>query len=164
MIYFTSDTHFGHTAVIRYCHRPFETVQEMDEEIIRRWNETVGHDDIVFHLGDVSFRGAAQTVSILRRLNGFKFIVRGNHDRKDHLNRWQREGAISWWYERYWTVGEFILSHVPMYTYEKLLCGHVHTEWKRQRNTVNVGMDQWDYRPVGMEQINNELRTPEAVT
>ena len=56
-VWFTSDTHFWHDNIIRFCNRPFESVVEMNEELIRRWNETVPADGVVFHLGDFSFGG-----------------------------------------------------------------------------------------------------------
>ena len=60
-IFFTSDTHFGHENIIKYCKRPFKDVKEHDAELIRRWNEKVPEDGIVFHLGDVAF-GNHQTI------------------------------------------------------------------------------------------------------
>lgn len=51
-IWFTSDTHFGHKNILRFCKRPWNTVEEMDEGLIQNWNKVVGKDDIVFHLGD----------------------------------------------------------------------------------------------------------------
>jgi calcineurin-like phosphoesterase family protein len=82
-LFFTADTHFGHRAVIKYGKRPFADVDEMDAELIRRWNVVVPTDGIVYHLGDVSFRKNAATVAILKRLNGCKHLIQGNHD---HLN------------------------------------------------------------------------------
>ena len=54
-LFFTSDTHFGHTNILKYCNRPFTNIQEHDEEIVKRWNEVVPEDGIVFHLGDIGF-------------------------------------------------------------------------------------------------------------
>ena len=56
-IFFTSDTHFDHKNILRFCNRPWETVEEMNQGLIDNWNSVVGPDDIVFHLGDVSFGG-----------------------------------------------------------------------------------------------------------
>ena len=56
-LFFTSDTHFDHKNIIRYCNRPFSSIEEMNNFLIKRWNATVGPDDTVFHLGDVTFGG-----------------------------------------------------------------------------------------------------------
>ena len=69
-IYFTSDHHFGHANIIRFCNRPFATVEEMDAELIRRHNEVVGPQDIVVHAGDFAYRSARPPQSYLEQLNG----------------------------------------------------------------------------------------------
>lgn len=79
---FTSDTHFGHANVIRYSNRPFKDVQDMNEGMIKLWNETVKPDDVVWHLGDVGFMLDEPLRIILRRLNGHKNLILGNHDKK----------------------------------------------------------------------------------
>ena len=80
--FFTSDTHFNHANVIQYCGRPFASVDEMNREMIARWNSTVGPDDTVYHLGDFALGKFAKAAPILHRLNGArKILVLGNHDR-----------------------------------------------------------------------------------
>lgn len=69
-LFFTSDTHFYHESIIRFCNRPFETVEEMNETLIQNWNDTVPADGIVFHLGDFAFGGSKEWNGILDRLNG----------------------------------------------------------------------------------------------
>lgn len=79
MIFFTSDHHFCHANIIKYCKRPFESVDQMNEEMVRRWNEVVGDEDTVYYLGDFSL--AKQAVELFaRRLNGEKHFIMGNHD------------------------------------------------------------------------------------
>ena len=70
MLHFTSDHHFGHKKILEYTNRPFETVDEMDEAMIARWNEKVGSDDEVYHLGDVGLSSSGKLRNILDRLNG----------------------------------------------------------------------------------------------
>lgn len=82
-VFFTADTHFGHEAILRYCNRPFEDVNAMNDAMIRNWNRVVGKDDIVFHLGDFCHGGAGAWNSILDRLNGSIMLVLGNHDLKN---------------------------------------------------------------------------------
>lgn len=78
-LYFTSDTHFGHKMMAEKI-RGFSSSEEMDEELIRRWNAVIPKNGHVFHLGDLSFRNRPKTESILARLNGVKYLVSGNHD------------------------------------------------------------------------------------
>jgi calcineurin-like phosphoesterase family protein len=79
MLYFTSDHHFWHTNIIKYCNRPFVSVEEMNEALIQNWNDLVLPEDEVYYLGDFSM--AARPVEIYTsRLNGIKYLVPGNHD------------------------------------------------------------------------------------
>ena len=71
-LFFTSDTHFWHSNIIKYCNRPFMDIEEMNEEIIKRWNDKIEKDDLVFHLGDFAFCGPSQYKTLLERLNGKK--------------------------------------------------------------------------------------------
>ena len=80
--FFTSDTHFGHANIIKFCKRPFATAQEMDEIMIKNWNEKVSADDIVYHLGDFSMTDPDK---YLKRLNGTIHFIRGSHDKRIRL-------------------------------------------------------------------------------
>jgi calcineurin-like phosphoesterase family protein len=75
--FFTSDTHFGHAKIIKHSLRPFKSVEEMDEQLIKNWNGIVGPKDTVYHLGDFAWRGDASLY--LRRLNGNVCKIKGNH-------------------------------------------------------------------------------------
>ena len=79
-LWFTSDHHFNHANIIEYCHRPFLSVEEMNETMIERWNERVNPDDTVYHLGD--FCLSADPDRFLRRLKGCILLVPGGHDDK----------------------------------------------------------------------------------
>jgi calcineurin-like phosphoesterase family protein len=79
--FFTSDLHIGHYSIIRMCNRPFESVEDMSAELIRRNNEVVTNDDIVYDLGDVGFRCNDTSLSkVLHEMNGKRKIITGNHD------------------------------------------------------------------------------------
>lgn len=80
-IWFTSDTHFYHRRVIEYCDRPYSSVEEMNEDLIKKYNELVKSGDTVYHLGDFSFGDKEKTIKIINRLNGQKHIILGNHDK-----------------------------------------------------------------------------------
>lgn len=77
-IWFTSDLHFGHKNIMKFCNRPWETVEEMDKALINNWNSVVGKNDIVFDLGD--FASNNKWKYILNQLNGHHYLILGNHD------------------------------------------------------------------------------------
>ena len=79
-IWFTSDLHFGHRNIIKYCNRPWNTVEEMDEALIHNWNSVVGKNDIVFDLGDFAFASNQRWRELISRLNGKHYLILGNHD------------------------------------------------------------------------------------
>lgn len=76
----TSDTHFGHARIIELCERPFQNLEEMDRELIRRWNSVVGLEDTMLHLGDLALGQREYSIGLTAELNGRKLIVPGNHD------------------------------------------------------------------------------------
>ena len=97
--WFTSDTHFGHANIIKFCHRPFSNPEDfdlegnwanksirnkratlMDELLISNWNSVVSDDDVVYHLGDFGFGSTSFLLKILRRLKGKIYFIWGNHD------------------------------------------------------------------------------------
>lgn len=80
-IYYIADPHFGHEGIIRLCGRPFRSAEEMDETMIRNWNARVTDEDTVYIVGDFWHQGTTPANDILRRLNGQKYLIRGNHDR-----------------------------------------------------------------------------------
>ena len=81
MVYYISDLHFGHENIIKLCSRPFKNIDEMDEELIRCWNEKVTNADRVYIVGDVVWKGKGAE-NYLPRLKGKKVLIRGNHDDK----------------------------------------------------------------------------------
>ena len=84
-IFFTSDMHFGHENVIKFDNRPFKTVEEMDEELIRRWNAKVGKGDLVYVLGDMIWKSRnGDAEQLIKSLNGQIILIKGNHDRFLH--------------------------------------------------------------------------------
>ena len=111
-VFFTSDTHFYHHNILKFEPetRPFGTVEEMNEEIVKRWNSIVGPRDHVWHLGDVLF-GTADNIKIISRLNGTKHLVMGNHDELDaglYRKYFKSVQAIK---KKYGVV----MSHVPIH-------------------------------------------------
>lgn len=85
-IFFSSDTHYFHTNVIKYCERPFSTVKEMNDSMINSWNSVISDDDVAFHVGDFSLSRSASShdvAEVISRLKGKKILIRGNHDQYD---------------------------------------------------------------------------------
>lgn len=175
--FFTSDTHFGHARIIELCARPFSDVDEMNEEMIRRWNETVGPDDLVFHLGDVALGKIAESLPLVGRLNGKKVLVPGNHDRVFSGENEKKRARFRPEYLKVFStilyetevVGlsdgtRVVLSHFPYFgdsqendrhldkrpsdLGEPLLHGHVHEKWRTNGRQFNVGVDVNDFSPV----------------
>jgi calcineurin-like phosphoesterase family protein len=125
--FFTSDTHFGHKNIIRYCDRPFKDFEEMDEAIVENWNHVVGDTDVVYHLGDLALGPSDRWHDILTSLNGYKIFVVGNHDRifagekARQRDKWD-EKYHEWFDEVYDNIEELVvlengltvnLSHFP---------------------------------------------------
>jgi predicted phosphoesterase or phosphohydrolase len=180
-IFFTSDLHFGHENVIRFDNRPFDTVEEMDEEMIKRWNAKVGKGDIVYVLGDFIWKAATnEAVSIIRRLNGQIILIKGNHDRFLHNAAAKKALAGIKDYDDICvtledgTTRRCILSHyfIPFYNghrYQAIhLHGHSHfTEESAEEVRIttelnekgydlkiyNVGCMYWNYTPVTLDEI-----------
>jgi len=80
--YFIADLHLGHANCLRFDHRPWDTVEEMDMEIIRRWNRKVRKEDHVYVLGDFAYKNKTAISEYMGQMNGFIHLIRGNHDKR----------------------------------------------------------------------------------
>lgn len=164
-IWFTSDTHFWHQNIIKYCDRPWTTAEEMTEEMISRWNSVVGENDEVFHLGDFSFGNRAKVESVFRRLNGKIDLVMGNHDRLTVRDYY--EIGFHRVYDRPILFSNFfILSHAPLQwvrngdVYANLF-GHVHNMEMYNTYTKNsccVCVERHGYKPISFSEIKMNLQ------
>ena len=178
--YYISDTHFGHRNIIRLdsengC-RNFDSIEEHDNLIIENWNRVVTPRDNVYILGDFSCEKPRYTEDIIRKLNGAKFLVRGNHD------KWAEDGACKRLFQEMYDYKKIrdgdrivIMSHYPILFYQSQhrnsihLYGHVHNtreEYLFQEaceniadktdipmRCYNVGCMHWNYTPVTLDQI-----------
>lgn len=172
-VFLVSDTHFGHAGVCRFtCDdgvtkiRPWTDPEEMDEEMVRRWNERVGKNDKVYHLGDVVINRKA--LGIMRRLNGDKVLIRGNHDifRDEEYRQHFRE------LRAYHVMNGMILSHIPLHPESLSRFGtniHGHTHQRRVMKEVYdatydytsvidnryhcVCVEQTDFAPILFEDV-----------
>lgn len=82
-VFFTSDTHWGHTNILEFCNRPYKNVEEMNHCLIDNWNKKVPADGLVFHLGDFAWGGYPFWKNIRDQLNGKIILIKGNHDEKN---------------------------------------------------------------------------------
>lgn len=106
----TSDTHFSHARISELAGRPFTSVEEMDAELIRRWNELVAPDDVVLHLGDLALGPIEESIRLTSRLHGRRYLVPGNHDRVSPATQSKR--AIERYAPLYQAAGWKILPEV----------------------------------------------------
>lgn len=166
MIWFTSDTHFCHRNIIGFCSRPFADCDEMDATLVTNWNTRVSKDDTVYHLGDFAVtygkKRCQRALDILSRLEGQKWLIKGNHDRKEVYDStlWQH---VRDYHEM--SVGglSVVLSHYPMRSWRGshrgsvMLHGHCHGTIEPIRNQIDVGVDCNEFRPVSIEEIKARL-------
>jgi calcineurin-like phosphoesterase family protein len=153
--FFISDLHLGHKKVIEFEkeHRPFATIEEHNEEIIKRWNNAVTKKDSVWVLGDFCF--GKSNLELAARLNGTKRLVLGNHDMypaADYLK----------YFTRVCGVVEFdgkILSHIPVHPsqlekrYTHNIHGHLHSKKLEDNRYINVSAEQCNLTPVAYEEL-----------
>lgn len=134
-IYVCADLHFCHKNVIVYDNRPWESVDAMNEGLIKRWNSVVTDDDIVYLLGDVGFCGTNKMKELVSRLNGYKILIRGNHDRSRSLEKWEEIGFDEATNGCVITIGNIVTLHMmheppepEMLPHHFYIYGHVHND------------------------------------
>jgi calcineurin-like phosphoesterase family protein len=180
--FLVSDTHFGHAGVCRFTHpddpevklRPWSDPDEMDEEMVRRWNERVRPTDKVYHLGDVVINRRA--LRTLHRLNGDKVLIRGNHDifRDEEYRTYFRE------LRTYHVLNGMILSHIPVHEaslgrFGVNIHGHLHASRVKRARGVDartgavlygtdndlryhcVCVEQTDFAPILLEDVYKRI-------
>lgn len=162
-IFFTSDTHYGHANVIKHAKRPFQGLDDMHAAMIARWNRVVGPNDTVYHLGDVVWR-THLLEEIIAKLNGTKYLIWGNHD-----NSQTRNSSI--WKAAYADLELKVDNHlVVLHHYGKrvwhkshhgslMLYGHSHGSLPGDSQSLDVGVDCWDFTPVTLDQIKARMAT-----
>jgi len=164
-VWFTSDSHFGHANIVKYCSRPFKNVNNMDHCLINNWNSVVKDNDLVIHLGDFSF----QSGNYLPHLKGNILLVKGNHDNKMYdplFYNVVKQLSVE--------IGEYkcFLRHRPVFpddernlpdqanreriklmSHDVVICGHVHDKWKTNGKNINVGVDVWDQKLIHIDEL-----------
>ncbi len=175
-VFLVSDTHFGHAGVCRFTRddggklRPWDDASEMDEAMVKMWNDTVKPTDKVYHLGDVVINRKA--LSIMHRLNGDKVLIKGNHDifkLEDYTQHFRDVRG-------YHVMDGIILSHIPVHSDSKgrfraNIHGHLHSNRVKLPRGVdaktgeilysdkidpwyfNVSVEQIGFKPVLFEEV-----------
>jgi calcineurin-like phosphoesterase family protein len=181
-VFLTSDTHFGHAGVCRFTEadgvtkiRPWTDPDEMDEAMVKMWNETVRPNDKVYHLGDVVIN--RKSLKTLARLNGDKVLIRGNHDifRDEEYREYFRE------LRAYHVMNGMILSHIPLHEaslgrFGVNIHGHLHTNRVKKARGIDakigatlysnendvryhcVCVEQTDFRPILFEDVIKRIQ------
>lgn len=179
MRYYIADCHFFHRALLDQMDcRGFSSVEEMNEYMIQKWNQKVRKNDEVIILGDFSWGKAAQTEEILHRLNGKKYLIRGNHDL--YLEDPGFDTSLFGWIRDYHEMKDnrrkVVLSHYPMVCYNGqyrrdemdrpktwMLYGHIHktqdqdflddyADYMEKQTHLSIGTRQ--KKPVPFQLIN----------
>jgi calcineurin-like phosphoesterase family protein len=158
-VFFTSDTHFGDAPRLRVDKRPFSSIQEMDREILARWNEVVGAEDDIWHLGDFAFGPPPKRMAeLLDSLNGRKHLIVGNNDGPGTIEQpaW---ASVQHYAELAIEGKRLVLCHYAFRTWNKMgqgvvnLHGHSHGRLTPAPRQYDVGVDVWDFRPVTLATI-----------
>lgn len=175
-VFFTSDTHFGHSNIIKYCARPFNNTDEMDEALINNWNAKVPKDGIVYHLGDFAWGSINYWKKIREQLNGEIILIYGNHDEKYLNNKFMYK-----LFKEVTPQKKIWINKIPIYmnhypflcfggSYKGLgatwqLFGHVHSNPRSEegldhKRLVNcfptqydVGVDNNNFTPISFDEL-----------
>lgn len=175
-LFLTSDSHLGHFNICKYCHRPFRSRSEMDQTLIKNWNEVVPEDGIVVHCGDFMLPHNADIKEYnkyLNQLHGRVLLLRGNHDL----------ASLDWVSDKLIAVRDqamivvdgvkIFAQHYPCAAFngDYHVYGHIHTladgscygidgdvTKVMRKNTYDVGVDQNNYTPVSYWQLCDIFR------
>lgn len=173
--FFCADMHLGHANIVKYTKRPFKNVQEMNEALIMNWNARVRDDDVVYHNGDFCFKNSSggkagegmqhKSTYWTSKLNGKIIFVAGNHDKNNSTKTIIHKIVIKYGHHY------INMVHDPKYyddRYAINFIAHVHNHWKFKRiinpyddkftDLINIGVDQWAFRPVSFEEIYSAYR------
>ena len=181
-LFFTSDTHFNHENILRFCNRPFANIEEHDKALIENWNSVVGINDTVFHLGDFCFGNPQAVEHIAKQLNGHIILIRGNHDDKNlQKSLWGLFEEVLY-QARIQVDGRTVyLNHFPflcfahadpdMYkdSYAYNLYGHVHSGKYTKTSDegrlsycyptqYDVGVDNNNYTPISWKDVDFKIQ------
>lgn len=165
--WFTSDTHFGHQNIIKYCNRPFHTYLDMDETLIENWNSVVKKGDYIYHLGDFFMESPRSEKEqkyndyILSRLNGRITLILGNHDDPNYLLKTGRFHDVRLW--KPWHDKALLFTHIPIHQdsiQERIVSnggvnvhGHTHNHGSPKGPYKCVCVELTNYTPINLEEL-----------
>lgn len=166
-VFFISDLHFGHANIIRFCDRPFDSVEEMDRVLIDNWNARVRIDDHVYIVGDFAYRNAQPVTQYLEKLKGHKHLILGNHDQS-----WTKNVEMDRYFESISKMDDIkdggrriVLCHYPLMTWPGresfMVYGHIHANkdgeyWpqlQRMNRALNASVEINGYQPVILDEL-----------
>ncbi len=165
MYFFTADEHYFHKNIIKYCSRPFSSVEEMNVTLISNHNEVVRKRDVVVHVGDFSFGTWEETSEIIRQLNGRHVFIQGDHD--SWMKKARKEvylDIIQIW-EKIFRGQWIIACHYPMLSWPRSyhgswqVFGHVHGRLSLDKlgRQWDVGVDNNNFYPVSFTQLEKKI-------
>ncbi len=156
-----SDPHFDSASIIVNGCRPFSSVAEMNETLIKNYNSVIGKHDICYWLGDIMYGATKPKVAdLLRQLRGRKYLIMGNHDRGHSETWWLSCGFDKVFSQPIYDAENYImLSHEPLPEFGNLppianIHGHIHIQdydFKNHNNCINVCVEKTDYHPVPLQ-------------
>ena len=164
MIFFTADTHFGHTNIIKFCDRPYDNIEAMDRALIDNWNKVVSPNDTVYHLGDFAFRNSKSLTYYVKQLNGKIHLILGSHDFKS--GAYKRDdlfASINTMETIKHEKHEITLCHYAMRVWPKShynslqLYGHSHGGLNPIGKQMDVGVDDTGYCPIHINDVIKRL-------
>lgn len=156
--YLSSDWHLYHKNIIRYCNRPFSSVEEMNEALIENHNSVVRPNDTFFHLGDFAFAGSDEIRKALKRMNGKKIFLKGNHDRASNFVGLVDDFVPDW----FGKIGgmNVHMYHYPVASWNGAFHGTIHLHGHSHGSTdstgllrFDMGVDCFNMFPVGVEEL-----------
>ena len=162
--FYISDLHYGHANIIAFDNRPFNSVKEMNSEIIKRWNSVVSPGDIVYVLGDMFWVNSSEALEVLDELKGQKFLIKGNHDRCNDSKFLKKFSKVTEYLEVDDEGRKVVLCHYPIPCYKNHfygwyhLYGHVHNsfEWNMTENSKRLMRELYD-RPCEMYNVGSMM-------
>jgi len=162
-LFWVADNHFGHKNIIKYCNRPFDNVKDMDETMVKKWNQVVKPSDTIRVVGDFAFTCSMEyALSIIKRLNGTKHLIVGNHD---ELALGMNDIRPGTWktikdLEEVCIQGQWITNcHYALRTWNRsykgswATFGHTHGTLPPYGKSKDVGVDCHDFIPIHFDQL-----------
>lgn len=160
--FFIGDLHLDHKNIISYCKRPFNSVVEMNNTIVKNWNKTIRKKDIVYFLGDMAYgKGSRNTDYWLNKLKGEIVFIKGNHDKSKKM-KFYNKLILNY------KGNKFLLVHAPEDVPKDwkgwVIHGHHHNHKieyplvNRKKKTINVSVELLNYKPILFKDLLKKIK------